>query len=388
MNDFLRTLLFLPPQASTVARRIDQLHFVVITATMLGALLVTVIGGWFVLRYRRPTSDTTLANADATARPHVAFKIGSTVGLTVLFLVFWAIGLRTFMRLRVAPPGAMIIYVTAKKWMWTFAYPAGARSIERLFVPVGRPVELYMTSRDVIHGFYVPAFRVKNDVVPGRTMTLWFEARTPGTYPILCTQYCGTGHSMMRGEVVALSPEDFDRWLDGWEPGETPAVAGPVYVEPQLGLVEPEPGRPVSMVRQGERVAAETGCLRCHTLDGSPHIGPTWAGLYGSVVPLEGGSEVVADVAYITESIMDPMAKIHRGFQAVMPSYLGRLGPGEVSAIVELIRSLRDVEAQPGARTPLGAQPPGPPLERDDLQGRGARERLPEPEPPGGEIKK
>jgi cytochrome c oxidase subunit 2 len=387
VNGYLRRILFLPPQASSIAYRVDQLHFAVIIVTMLGAVLVTIVGGWFVIRYRRTTHDTTLANLDAAAHPHVAYKITSLVGLSILFLVFWIVGLATFVRMRVAPPGAMIIYVTAKKWMWKFAYPAGARSIERLYVPVGRPVELYMTSRDVLHSFYVPAFRVKHDVVPGRYTTLWFEVEKPGTYPIFCTQYCGTGHSMMRGEVVALSPRDFDRWLDGWDPNEAP-VAGPVYVDPQLGLAPPEPGRPVSLVLQGERVAADAGCLRCHTVDGTPHIGPTWAGLFESMVPLDDGSEVVADVAYITESIMDPMVKIHRGYQAVMPSYLGKLGPGEVAAIVEFIKSLRATPAAPGARTPLRAQPPGPPLEEDDQQGRGAREKLPTPEPPGGEIKK
>jgi cytochrome c oxidase subunit 2 len=205
----------------------------------------------------------------------------------------------------------------------------------------------------------------------------------------------------MRAEVVAMRPEDFERWVAGEGPGygaepgsagRSPIVdsasarlLGPRYVDPQLGLTDAAPAAPLSMVRQGERVAAEQGCLRCHTLDGSPHIGPTWAGLYDALVPLADGSEVVADGAYLTESIMDPMAKIHLGFQPVMPSYLGKLGAGDVGAIVELIKSLRGVRPQPGARTPLAAQPPGPPLEQDDMEGRGARHLPPEPQPPGGE---
>ena len=204
----------------------------------------------------------------------------------MLFLVFWVIGLREFVRLRVAPEGALTVYVTAKQWMWKFAYPEGARSIARLYVPVGRPVKLVMTSRDVVHSFFVPSFRVKQDVVPGRYTTLWFEVVAPGTYPVLCTQYCGTGHSMMRAEVVALRPADFERWLDGEQEPEGGRIAGPVYVEPDLGLMDVAPPEQTSLAREGVRVAANHGCLRCHTLDGTPHLGPTWAGLYGARVPL------------------------------------------------------------------------------------------------------
>jgi cytochrome c oxidase subunit 2 len=256
--------------------------------------------------------------------------------------VFWAIGVREFVRIRVAPEDTMVVYVTAKQWMWKFAYPQGARSISRLYVPANRPIKLIMTSRDVIHSFFVPSFRLKQDVVPGRYTTLWFEAVAPGTYPIFCTQYCGAGHSTMRGEVVALSPEDFERWLGGQAP-EGERLAGPRYVPPQLGLNDAAPAQQLSLARQGERVAAERGCLRCHTLDGTAHLGPTWAGLFERPVQLEDGRVVVADAAYLTESMMDPSAKIVRGYSDTMPSYLGKLGAGEVAALVELIRSLRDV---------------------------------------------
>lgn len=384
MNEFLRRFLFLPPQMSTVARQIDELHYFVILTTMAGAVLVTLVGGYFLIRYRHRDAGTELANPDAAAHGRPAFKISALVILAVLFLLWWALGLRDFVRLRVAPEGAMEVYVTAKQWMWKFAYPQGARSIARLYVPVGRPVKLIMTSRDVIHSFFVPDFRVKQDVVPGRYTTVWFEAVATGTYQILCTQYCGTGHSTMRADVVAMRPEDFERWLAGEDPGSA-RLPGPRYVEPQMGLTDAAPAALLSMVRQGERVAADQGCLRCHTLDGTPHIGPTWAGLYDSLVPLEDGSEVVADGAYLTESMMDPKAKIHRGFQAVMPSYLGKLSAADTGAILELIKSLRDVRPEPGARTPLAAQPPGPPLEQDDMEGRGLRHLPPEPQPPGGE---
>jgi cytochrome c oxidase subunit 2 len=151
----------------------------------------------------------------------------------------------------------------------------------------------------------------------------------------------------MRGEVVALSPEDFNRWVSGEVRPEGGPIAGPRYVPPQLGLAEKPPGQDVSLARQGERVAAEHGCLRCHTLDGTPHLGPTWAGLYGREVEIDGGGRVVADAAYLTESMMDPAVKIVRGYSNLMPSYLGKLGAGEVAALVELIKSLRDVQPSP-----------------------------------------
>jgi cytochrome c oxidase subunit 2 len=333
-----------------VAPAIDHLHFFVILTTMFGAAAVTLFGGWFVIRYRRrePVGPHTREPAPATP---MWLEWTVIVGLFGLFLTWWWIGYRQFMRLRIAPAGAMPVYVTAKQWMWQFAYPDGNRSIAALYVPVGRPVQLNMTSRDVIHSFYVPDFRVKQDVVPGRYTTVWFQAARPGKYEILCTQYCGTGHSMMRGEVIALLPEDFARWLAG---GETHLLAGPTDAEP--GLVENFPPRVrTALPVLGERVAAQHGCLRCHTTDGTPHLAPTWSGLYLARVPLSGGGEVLADEAYLTESMMDPLAKLHRGYPPVMPTYLGLLKPGEVAALIEYIKSLADV---PGARR--AAQAPQP----------------------------
>jgi len=354
MNGFLRQILFLPPQQSTIAYDLDWLHYLVILTTMAGAVLVTLFGGYYVVRYRRRLPEPDRPNVDAGARPHFLYKLGALVILATLFLVFWIIGVGQYMRIRVAPADSMVVYVTAKKWMWKFAYPEGARAIGTLYVPTGRPVELVMTSRDVIHSFFVPSFRIKQDVLPGRYTTLWFQAIEPGSYQILCAEYCGTGHSTMRGEVVALDPSDYARWLGGAAPAG-PDIEAPRYEEPALGNPgAASPRSPLVLARVGERVAAEHGCLRCHTLDGSPHIGPTWAGLYRSIVPLERGGDVVADEAYLTESIMDPAAKIHRGFQPVMPSYLGRLDAPETAAIVELIRDLRDVRPEPGALTPGG----------------------------------
>jgi cytochrome c oxidase subunit II len=194
-----------------------------------------------------------------------------------------------------------------------------------LTVPVGQPVKLIMTSRDVIHSFYVPAFRIKQDVVPGRATTVWFEAAAAGTYDIECTQYCGLRHSFMRGQVVALPPDDYARWLDAAEPDHFGAK-----------------GEGEGLVARGREVAAAHGCRRCHSLDGTPSIGPTWLGAFGRRRQLVGGDSVIIDEDYITESMMDPLAKVAFGFKPVMPSYQGKIAPADVAAIVELIRSLRD----------------------------------------------
>ncbi len=349
MNELLRRLLFLPPQSSTMASAIDGLHYFVIISTMLGAVVVTVVGGWFLLRYRRGRVDAHPEEYDFEAKPPLWMKISSIAVLFALFVVWWSIGIRQFIELRVAPEDSLEIYVTAKQWMWKFAYPREGRSVSALYVPAGRPVKLILTSRDVIHSFYVPDFRIKQDAIPGRYTTVWFEAKEPGVHEILCTEYCGTGHSMMRGEVVALSAGDYDRWLDGVD--LSPAVAGPRY-EPPWVVGNTAPTQDLDLVEVGERTASAQGCLRCHSVDGTPHLGPTWAGLYGSVIPLASGETVTVDGAYITESIMDPMVKMHRGFQPLMPSYLGKLRAAETAAIIEYMRSLRDVKPEAGAITP------------------------------------
>jgi cytochrome c oxidase subunit 2 len=351
MNELLRRILFLPPQASTIAADVDGLHYFVILVTMAGATLVTLVGGYFLIRYRR---SAVLADPDrrvgAMASPPLGLELGVVLGLFSLFLAWWVIGFWQFMRIRVAPENTLDIYVTGKQWMWKFAYPEGTHTIATLYVPAGRPVKLVLSSRDVIHSFYVPDFRVKQDAVPGRFTTMWFQADKPGRHEILCTEYCGISHSTMRGEVVVLTPEDYEKWLGASSP--EPQLLGQEDIPPAV-VTQYDVPEPVRLYTQGERVAAEKGCLRCHTLDGTPHLGPTWAGLYGSSVPLADGTTVKVDAAYITESMMEPLAKLHAGYSPIMPSYRGQIQPGETGAIVELIKHLRDVQPKPGADAPL-----------------------------------
>jgi cytochrome c oxidase subunit 2 len=322
-------LLNLPPQASTYAASIDLLHFFVIGATMLGAFFVFLLGLYFFLRYGR-RSPFPLTAAVPTAVPTEALIIGSTL---TLFLVFWVVGATQYTYLMTPPRGAMPVYVTGKQWMWKFAYADGRSSINVLTVPVHRPVKLVMTSRDVIHSFYVPAFRMKHDVVPGRYYTAWFEAKDVGVYDIECAELCGVSHSRMLGKVHVLSAEDYERWLQANPP-------------PRAELSTE------NLVDEGRAVAARRGCLNCHTIDGQPHIGPTWAGLYESLVSLADGTSVVADDEYLTRSMMEPEVQLVAGYKAVMPTYQGTLPEPEVAALVEFIRSLQHTPYAPVMQLP------------------------------------
>ncbi|ACY15235.1 cytochrome c oxidase subunit II [Haliangium ochraceum] len=358
LNETLRTLLFLPEQASSVAGEIDALHYVVILTSLLGSAAVSAAVLYFLVRYRRSAqvaaadsdadsdADSAAQHADVRPAPSrrrgmpLALEIAVVLGLLGMFVGWWVIGFRQFVNLRTAPEDAMRVYVTGKKWMWSFAYPDGQASNAVLYVPAGQPVELLLSSRDVIHSFYVPAFRLKHDAVPGRMNSMWFEAEKPGVYPILCAEYCGDGHATMRGQVVVLAPADYQAQR-GLAPGEQAGPAGALAAGD-------------SMAAQGERLATRHGCMRCHTADGTPHIGPSFARVYERELPLVGGATVRADEAYLTESMMDPLARVRRGFQPVMPSYQGLLSAPEIAAIVEYIRSLRDVPPSPPAPPPTG----------------------------------
>jgi cytochrome c oxidase subunit 2 len=324
VNDLLRGWLDLPVEASTFAAGVDLLHLFVISATMLGATFVFLLSVYYVLRYRRKTPYELTANT-AMSAPLELFIIGS---LQTLFLVFWVVGAWQYNRMTTPPPNALTVYVTGKQWMWEFSYPSGRASMDLLTVPAGMPIKLVMTSRDVIHSFYVPAFRIKHDVVPGRYYTAWFTARAQGTFDVECAEYCGVNHSRMLGRVQVLSAEDYGRWLEGDRP-------------PEHDLAE-----------RGRRVASDRGCFNCHTLDGQPHIGPSWASLYMSQVALADGRSVVADDAYLTRSMMEPQAEIVAGYKAVMPTYRGVLPEPEVAALVEFIRSIHGPPPPPSILLP------------------------------------
>ena len=337
MRELMRKLLFLPPELSEHARQVDALHFFVISTTMVAAAGVFATALWFFVRYRRRPGDGPTPRIEPKAIHEVLF-----VGVPLAFFLLWfAIGFPQYVRLQQPPRDAQDVDVQGKKWMWKFAYPGGPSSVDVLRVPAGRPVRLLITSRDVIHSFFVPALRIKQDALPGRYTQTWFNAERPGRYEIFCAEYCGLSHSGMMAELVVMPQAEFDQWL----------------TQQRRGLAQAQDGAPArgesvraasSVVEEGRRIAGEQGCLKCHSVDGTRHIGPTWVDLYLRHERLESGKEIVADEAYLTKSMMDPGADIARGFQNVMPTYQGKLAPPEAAAIVEFIKSLKTPAVRSG----------------------------------------
>ncbi|MBX5480504.1 MAG: cytochrome c oxidase subunit II [Myxococcaceae bacterium] len=328
--DAMQSLLFLPEQASTFAERVDNLHYLVIISTMIVSFLVGTTALVFFILYRRRKPHAYTPTIEPDLKAEMLF-----VGIpTVFFLAFFAIGFRDFVWVRTPPANAMDVYVMGKQWMWKFAYPEGPNGVNTLHIPAHRPIRLLITSRDVIHSFYVPEFRVKQDAVPGRYAEIWFEATKPGTYQVLCAEYCGLDHSMMRADVVVHEPAEFDEWLANAQRSERHEQQDS---EPIAAATQQFPG---NLRLQGERIAARAGCFKCHSTDGSPHIGPTFLDMYLRKEKLADGRTVIADESYITESMMDPHLKVVAGFQPVMPSFLGQLDAPETAAIVEYIKSL------------------------------------------------
>lgn len=338
MNEFLQAILFLPDQASTFAERVDLLHYFVIIVTMLGSLGVGTTAVFFFVKYRRRREH----QVTEYVVPSISIEFLFVTIPLVLFIVWFVIGLRDFTFLSTPPKNSLDVYVMAKQWMWKFSYPEGPNGVNVLHVPANRPVRLLMTSRDVIHAFYVPEFRIKSDVMPNRYTQIWFEATKTGTFQVLCTEYCGLDHSRMLAEVVVMEPAEYDRWLEEQRRGDLQnrqdALADKSLVLPSA-----------DMVVQGQRLAGEQGCFKCHSPDGEQHIGPTFLGMYGRVERLEDGRSIVADEGYITQSMMDPGLHIVAGYQNVMPTYQGKLHGAESAAIVEYIKSLKVSDIVPPA---------------------------------------
>jgi len=277
---------------------------------------VLVVGGmsYFAIRYRRRGEAEVPDAPDHDTRLEVVW---TAIPVAIVVTLF-AVGFKGFLNQQIAPANALEISVTAERWMWTFAYPNGAVSVNELKVPLGRPVKLIMSSKDVIHSFFVPEFRIKKDVVPSSYTTAWFEATELGRKTIACTEFCGTGHSAMLGKLEVMPQPAFDEWLEsgGEEKGVPPVLAG-------------------------ERLSAKLACTTCHTTDGKPGTGPTWKGLAGHEVELADGSKVTADEQYLRESITDPNSKIVKGYQPVMPAFKGLLSQAQLDALVAYIKSLQ-----------------------------------------------
>ena len=304
--------IWLPEPASTVAGDVDALfYFILIVSTI---LFVGVMGAMvaFAWRYRRrsendrpePVRENKLVEASWIAIPSILVAI----------VFIW--GFRVFLELGIAPPNAYEINVTARKWSWSFAYPNGAVSTD-LHVPVNRPVKLRMSSEDVVHSFFVPAFRVKADVLQGRYSYVWFEATKRDTFNVVCAEYCGTAHSDMYASVVVQSQDDFENWL-----------------------TENMGDESLTPAQRGERIYTQQGCFACHSLDGTEVVGPTFLGLAGSTRNFTDGTNTVADDNYIRTAIVNPAQEIVQGFSNVpMPGhYATVLSTEDIDALVAFIQ--------------------------------------------------
>jgi len=304
---------WMPEQASTVAGTVDWLFNFILGISVVFFVAIVVVMVVFVIRYRRREGQ----QAEASPSHNMGLEITWTVIPVILVVVIFYFGFRSYLDMATPPANAYEVLVTGQKWKWTFTYPNGYVD-ENLHVPVDRPVRLVMSAADVIHSLYVPAFRIKMDVVPGRYSTTWFEATAPGEYDLFCAEYCGTSHSDMLALVIVHPVGEFETWLA--KASDFLATMTPV-----------EGGRKLYQVR---------GCAQCHSVDGSAKVGPTLKGVFGASHVMADGQSVLADENYLRESILEPAARVVAGFEPVMPTYQGRLKDEEIMAIIEYIKSL------------------------------------------------
>jgi cytochrome c oxidase subunit 2 len=308
---------WMPPQISTVAHNVDSLFNFILAISVFFFLLIVAVMILFVIRYRRREG----VEAAESASHNTALELTWTIIPLILVVVIFFFGFTGYLDMVTPPANAYEILVDGQKWNWSFTYPNGYVDAN-LHVPVDRPVRLVMTSADVIHSLYVPAFRIKMDVVPGRYSKAWFEATEPGEYELFCAEYCGTSHSDMLAVVVVHPPGEFETWL-----------------EQASNFLET-----MSPVEAGQKLFQARGCMQCHSVDGTAKTGPTMAGIYGRTEALADGGTVVADENYLRESILEPMAKVVAGYEPVMPTYQGRLKDAEITAIIEYLKSLSGAE--------------------------------------------
>jgi cytochrome c oxidase subunit 2 len=313
---------FFPQQASEQAATVDALYFFLVAVTGFFMLLISALVVVFAIKYRRK-HDTEVGEAIHGSLALELLWTFIPLGITMVMFVW---GAQVFFHMTRPPKGAMEIFIVGKQWMWKAQHMDGAAEINELHVPVGRPVKLTMGSEDVIHSFFIPDFRVKADVVPGRYNTMWFTASKPGKYHIFCTQYCGTKHSAMIGTVTALEPAAFQAWLSGGAAGGT-------------------------MAENGAKLFTDLSCNTCH-LDTGQGRGPVLKGLYGKQVLLSNGQTTTMDDAYIRESILNPQAKIVAGFQPIMPTFQGLVTEEQLLQIIAYVKSLSGTTSTAGTGMP------------------------------------
>ncbi|HBB87451.1 MAG TPA: cytochrome c oxidase subunit II [Blastocatellia bacterium] len=321
---------FIPESASTVSSKVDALYFYLSGVTLFFTLLISGVIVFFVIKYRRRSP---FEIPRQIAGSHKLETMWSVVPFIIAMSMF-AWGAQIYFENARPPKNANEIYVVGKQWMWKIQHSTGQREINELHVPVGRKIKLIMTAEDTIHDFFIPAFRIKADVLPGKFTTQWFEATKAGTYHLFCAEYCGMNHSGMIGSVIVMQPSEFDNWLSGNAGQQSPAVAGQLLYQ-------------------------SLGCVSCHGANGEGGRGPGLVGLFGRKVDLTNGQSLTADESYVRESIENPQAKIVAGFGPIMPTFQGQVTPEQLIQLMSFIKSLQ-VTGAPAATAPGPKLAPSP----------------------------
>ena len=300
-----------PESASTMAPRVDALYFFLLAISAFFGLLIAGLIVYYAITFHRRTPDQVGTQIHGGMLLEITWSV---IPLMITMVIFvW--GASVYFAMARPPDETLNIYVVGKQWMWKFQHLDGQREINELHVPVGRAVKLITTSEDVIHDFFVPAFRIKADVIPGRYVSIWFNATKPGRYRLFCAEYCGTRHSGMIGEVIAMEPSEYQAWLSG-------------------GAAEG------SLASAGAKLFQDLACNTCHRPDAQGR-GPVLEGLFGKTVSLQSGETVTVDEAYVRESILQPAAKVTAGFQPIMPTFQGLVSEEQLLELIEYIKALQ-----------------------------------------------
>jgi len=328
-----------PEAASTNAARVDALFLFLVIVSGFFALLIAALVIVFAVKYRRRPGSGPTPRIEGSLPLELIWTIIPAVLAAIMFI--W--GTKVYFRLADVPRDGLEVYVVGKQWMWKVQHATGQREINELHVPLGRPIKLTLTSEDVIHDFFVPAFRTKVDVLPNRYVHAWFQATKPGRYHLFCSQYCGTNHSGMTGWVVVQEPAEYEAWLNSHAEG--------------------------SLALEGRKLFLKFRCVSCHSADSQARA-PVLEGLFGQAVPLNDGRTVLADETYLRESIVKPDAKIVAGYQPIMPTFQGQLSEEELIELIAFIKGLGpgqtpkrvDTAPPPIANPPPAATPAAKPV--------------------------
>ena len=307
---WLHASALFPAEASGIAPYVDALYFFLVAMTIFGTTFVAILLLVFSVRYRREKNPVATQIEGSTL-----LEATWTIIPLAIFLVTFVWGALLYFRIYDPPANSMNIYIVGKQWMWKAEHPGGQHEINALHVPTGKPIQLTMISQDVFHSFSIPDFRIKREVIPGRYSTVWFEATQVGTYHLFCTQYCGTQHSGMVGEVTVMTPGDYKKWLEQSNSGQ-------------------------SLAQNGERLFASTGCNSCHNGTAAAR-GPSLAGVYGSKLTLADGRQILVDDAYLRNAILNPSEHVTAGFAPIMPTYQGQISEDGLIDLVEFIKNMQ-----------------------------------------------